>query len=182
VQADSLSHSGSHLDPEPATHPNPSISKRKQSAPLPPFLHDPTVSDLTPSLDPERPNDSIAIRVRNIRYRYLNWSYNWGPANLWEVEFCRMLQDARAAQEVDEFFEELEEHTRKGRNILKELRYAGGGTCVGEYGVFIDLFVQGLDMAVEIASEVKFFEVKLDEFAPVIPDVVVSTTRYISVE
>jgi hypothetical protein len=93
-----------------------------------------------------------------------------------------LLREARRISlvDVDEFFEELREHAQRGRDILKELRYAGGGTCVGEYGVFIDLFVQGFDMAVEIASEVKFFEVKLDEFAPVVPTVVESKIRYIS--
>jgi hypothetical protein len=93
-----------------------------------------------------------------------------------------MMQDARVAKEVDEFFWELEEHMQEGRYILKELRYTGGGTCVGEYGVFIDLFVQGFDMVVEIASEVKFFKVKLDEFAPIIPSVVESTTHHMSVQ
>lgn len=91
-----------------------------------------------------------------------------------------MLQQAREASELDEFFNELDEHTEIGRDILKELRYAGAGTCVGEYGVFIDLFVQGFDMAVDIASELKFFEVKLDEFAPVVPTTVESKIRYIS--
>jgi hypothetical protein len=161
------------------TQPKPTANRkrRKRSSSLPPTLPDPT-----PSLDPECPDESIAVRIRNIRLRYLNWTYNWGPANLWEREFNKLMEEARKISqvEVDEFFEELDEHTRKGRDILKELRYTGAGTCVGEYGVFIDLFVQGFDMAVDIASEVKFFEVKLDEFAPVVPTVVQSEIRYIS--
>jgi hypothetical protein len=136
--------------------------------------------DPTPSLNPERRDASIAVRIRNVRFRYLNWTYNWGPANLWESQFNKMLQHAREASEVDEFFDELDEHTANGRDILKELRYTGAGTCVGEYGVFIDLFVQGFDMAVDIASELKFFEVKLDEFAPVVPTTVESKIHYIS--
>jgi hypothetical protein len=35
-------------------------------------------------------------------------------------------------------------------------------------GVFIDLSIQGFNTVVDIASEVKFFGVKLDEFTPVI--------------
>jgi hypothetical protein len=43
------------------------------------------------------------------------------------------MQEARniSQVEVDELFEELDEHTRKGRDILKELRYMGVGTSVG---------------------------------------------------
>lgn len=70
---------------------------------------------------------------------------------------------------MDEFFSDLDDHAKLGRFLLNRLKYAGAGECVGEYGVFIDLFVQGFDMAVEIASEVKFFEVKVDEHAPCLP-------------
>jgi hypothetical protein len=51
--------------------------------------------------------------------------------------------------------------------------------CIGEYGVFINLFLQGFSMAVDIASELKFFNVKLDEFTPIIPTVVQSEIHYI---
>jgi hypothetical protein len=33
--------------------------------------------------------------------------------------------------------------------------------------MLMDLFVQGFELAVGLASEIKFFEVKLDEYAPV---------------
>jgi hypothetical protein len=156
--------------------PNSNRKRRKHSSSLPAVLSDPT-----PSLDPESPDDSIAVRIRHIRLRYLNWSYNWGPANLWESEFDRLLQEARniSTVDVDQFFEELSLHARKGWQILTDLRYVGAGACIGEHGVFIDLFVQGFDMAVEIASEVKFFEVKLDEYAPVVPTVVESNIRFV---
>ena len=39
----------------------------------------------------------------------------------------------------------------------------GEGTCSGEYGTFIDLFSQGMALAVDITSEVKFFELKVKE-------------------
>lgn len=50
------------------------------------------------------------------------------------------------------------------------MKYVGGGNpCVGQYGVFIDLFTQGFELAVSIAEEVKFFEVKIDLHAPELP-------------
>lgn len=167
---------GTHSEP---TQRKPTINqkRRKRSSSLPPTLLDPT-----PSLDPERPDGSIAVRIRNVRFRYLNWTYNWGPENLWESKFDELLREARKISQVDvdELFEAFDKHARRGRDILTELRYAGAGTCVGEHGVFIDLFVQGFDMAVDITSEVKFFEVKLDEFSPAVPFVVESHIRFIS--
>ena len=35
--------------------------------------------------------------------------------------------------------------------------------CSGEYGTFIDLFPQGMALAVGITSEVKFSELKVEE-------------------
>jgi hypothetical protein len=64
---------------------------------------------------------------------------------------------------------ELAEHTREGRDILTGVKYAGSGSCDEEYGVLMDLFVQGFELAVCLTSEIKFFEVKLDEFAPATP-------------
>ena len=41
----------------------------------------------------------------------------------------------------------------------------GEGACEGDYGTLIDLFSQGMALTVEITLEVKFFEVKIEEFA-----------------
>jgi hypothetical protein len=165
--------SESHVHQKPSTRGK----RRKRSSSLPPTLPDPT-----PSLDPDRHDDSIAIRIRNIRFRYLNWTYDWGPANLWERKFNKLLHEARRISQVDvdELFEELDKHACRGRDILKELKYVGAGACTGEYGVFIDLFVQGFEMAVDITSEVKFFEVKLDEYAPCLSTVIESEICFMS--
>lgn len=92
--------------------PNSNRKRRKHLSSLPAVLSDPT-----PSLDPESPDDSIAVRIRHIHLHCLNWSYNWGPANLWESEFDRLLQEARniSTVDVDQFFEELSLHACKGR-------------------------------------------------------------------
>ena len=46
---------------------------------------------------------------------------------------------------------------------MKALRQVGEGTCSGEYGTFIDLFSQGMALTIGITSEVKFFELKVEE-------------------
>src|SRR5882724_10160597 len=77
------------------------------------------------------------------------------------------MQESQVA--VDELFIQLAEHTCQGSNILTEVKFAGSGRCDEEYGVLMDLFIQGFDLVVGLTSEVKFFEVKLDEFAPESP-------------
>jgi len=77
------------------------------------------------------------------------------------------MQESQVA--VDELFIQLAEHACQGRNILTEVKFAGSGRCDEEYGVLMDLFIQGFDLVVGLTSEVKFFEVKLDEFAPESP-------------
>ena len=40
-----------------------------------------------------------------------------------------------------------------------------------------DLFLQGYEMVVAVTSEVKFVEVKLDEYAPAVPLIKLSNVR-----
>ncbi|KIM75797.1 hypothetical protein PILCRDRAFT_91919 [Piloderma croceum F 1598] len=93
------------------------------------------------------------------------------PENLWEARFNKLLDNATRESKVaiDELFLELEEHACEGRDILTDVKYAGSGRCDEEYGVLMDLFVQGFKLVVCLTSEIKFFEVKLDEFAPATP-------------
>ena len=47
---------------------------------------------------------------------------------------------------------------------MRSLQHVGEGAYEGDYGMLIDLFSQGMALMVEITLEVKFFEVKIDEF------------------
>ena len=106
--------------------------------------------------------------IRNLRLQYTNWTYNLGPRNLWETWFNAILDNATCESQVavDEPLVELAEHAHQGRDILTEIKYAGSGRCNEEYGVLMDLFVQGFELVVGLMSEIKFFEVKLDKYAP----------------
>jgi hypothetical protein len=66
-----------------------------------------------------------------------------------------MLDKATRESQVatDELFLVLADHARQGRDILTELKYAGSGRCDEEYGVLMDLFVQGFELTV-IRSQV----------------------------
>lgn len=111
----------------------------------------------------------------------LNWSWNYGPENMWETEFQFRLGIAqdKGDDALDRFFKKMLEHARRGRYILKNLRFAGVGTCEGNLGDFIDLFTQGMSLAVDITSEVKFFEVKMDELVADVPCIAALKVRYL---
>ena len=48
---------------------------------------------------------------------------------------------------------------------MKMIQSLGSGFCDGNCGNFLDLFLQGMELVMDITSEVKFFEVKIDELA-----------------
>ena len=57
----------------------------------------------------------------------------------------------------------------EGREILRDLKLVALVSCNSTYDEIRDLFIQGFEMAIAVTSEVKFFEVKLDEYAPATP-------------
>lgn len=57
----------------------------------------------------------------------------------------------------------------QGRDILKDLKFVASVSGNSMPDEIRDLFLQGYDMVIGVASEVKFFEVKLDEYAPATP-------------
>lgn len=78
---------------------------------------------------------------------------------------------------MDTFFNICEDHVQTGREILSDLRKISVGYCRNGR-VKKDKFIQIYDMLTIVLSEVKFFEVKLDEYAPSIPDSRLSSVRY----
>ena len=95
--------------------------------------------------------------------------YDWGPKNPWDLEFNTQLSIVRddGQRAVDTFFRNCETHTIEGREILRDLKFVASVSCNSTHDEIRDLFIQGFEMAIAVTSEVKFFEVKLDEYAPV---------------
>ena len=127
------------------------------------------VSEPAPDLPspPPPPAIAVAYRLRELRLARLNWSWNYGPENLWEAEFEFRLGVVQSKSEhrFDTFFKKIVEHARRGRYILKMIQSLGSGFCDGDCGNFLDLFLQGMELVMDITSEVKFFEVKINELA-----------------
>jgi len=125
----------------------------------------------------------IASNIRALRIKIVNWSYSWGPESLWEKRFndeVRLARDRGGHRAVDHFFLEFEQHTNEGREIMYDLKFVAAVSCNSTHDEIRDLFLQGFEMVTAVTSEVKFFEVKLDEYAPSVPMTKVSDVRYYS--
>lgn len=142
---------------------------------------DPRLEESLPALHIVR-KGSIQSRMKDIRSTTIAWSWDWGPENAWEVKFQRKMKQARdrGGGAVDIFIEDIELHAKQGRTILHRLRSIQIGRSLGEpESNLLDFFAQALEMGIQITSEVKFFEVKLDEYAPVVTKHQESTLRYV---
>lgn len=78
---------------------------------------------------------------------------------------------------MDDFFSLCDTHVQAGREILHDLRDLANANCRSGK-VRRDRFIQLYDMLETVLPEVKFFEVKLDEYAPSIPNSRLSSVRY----
>ncbi|KAG1871808.1 hypothetical protein DFJ58DRAFT_652397, partial [Suillus subalutaceus] len=119
--------------------------------------------------------------VEDVRIAISDWQFNWGPENMWEKQFndclCAQQECNSTFRLVDTFFSICEDHVQSGREILSDLRKIAVGYCRNGR-VMKDKFIQIYDMLTVILSEVRFFEVKLDEYAPSIPASRLSSVRY----
>ena len=119
-----------------------------------------------PPLPSPPPAFVIAYWLHELQLAKLNWTWNYGPENLWkaEFEFCLEVAQSKGKQQLDKFFRRIIEHAIRRWYILKKLWSVGTGLC-DDYGNFNDLFLQGMELVMDITSKVKFFEVKIDELA-----------------
>ena len=109
-----------------------------------------------------------------------NWQYEWGPESLWEKTFHDELS---AAQEkgrayVDRLLDKCDDHAYEGRRILSDLKFVAEISCDNTPDEIRDLFLQGYEMVMAVTSEVKFFEVQLDRYAPCVPTTKLSKMRH----
>ena len=93
---------------------------------------------------------------------------------------CELQGGMEVILAADKFLTQCQEHASKGREILEDLKYVAAGSCNSTVGEIMDMFLQGYEMVLSVASEVKFFEVKLDSLAPCVPMTKISDIRYYS--
>jgi hypothetical protein len=124
----------------------------------------------------ENPPDDIAYNLRTAHIKCVNWQYGWGSETQWESEFNAQLSIAReeGQEGVDGFFRACETHVVEGWEILKDLRFAASMSCNSTHDEIRDLFLQGYEMVIAMALEVKFFDMKLHQYTPAISTATIS--------
>jgi len=161
-----LLHTQSSLNPNDASATTPTVHS------LEPTASTSSIISLSNNhLRESGPPNDVAYNLQRLRIDIVNWQYSWGPENLWDLEFNNQLSVSRenGQDAVDAFFRNCEAHTMEGREILRDLKLVASVSCNSTYDEIRDLFIQGFEMAIAVTSEVKFFEVKLDEYAPATP-------------
>jgi hypothetical protein len=106
------------------------------------------------------PPDDLTYHIQKLRIDFVNWQLDWGETN-WETEFANQLHVAQQKGEIRNFIDGARHIVRTGRDLLYELKFIGEVSCNNTPDEIRDLFLQGYDMAIAIALQVKFFEVKL---------------------
>ncbi|KAG2342579.1 hypothetical protein BDR05DRAFT_948930 [Suillus weaverae] len=119
--------------------------------------------------------------VEDVHIAICDWQFNWGPENTWEKQFnnclCAQQEHNSTFRLVDTFLSICDDHVQSGQEILRDLRKITASYCRNGR-VMKDKFIQIYDMLTIILSELKFFEVKLDEYAPSIPTSRLSSICY----
>ncbi|KAG0693900.1 hypothetical protein DFH29DRAFT_881109 [Suillus ampliporus] len=107
------------------------------------------------------------------------WQTEWGPAATWGKNFHCSLTHAqeKGRRTTDEFFAHCEDHVCKGRVILCDLQLLAHHPNKGPMQMK-DMYIQMYDLMSLVLTEVIFFEVKLEEYAPAVPLSKVSEVQY----
>ncbi|KAG1724203.1 uncharacterized protein EDB91DRAFT_1062948 [Suillus paluster] len=113
--------------------------------------------------------DLKAKSMAEMRLLIGQWQYCWGPNNLWEKMFNEKLRSAQdqGSGSVNDFFSQCKAHTTDGQQLLNELKHIAYSPCNGRLAR--DKCIQLHDLLSVVLSEVRFFEVKFDEYAPAVP-------------
>ena len=114
--------------------------------------------------------DPVPSTLPELRVAIHDWQTEWEPEADWDRNFNLALRRAREKSwgSADQFFKECETHARVGRRFIRALRQLVQELCRsrGPQDKLCDMFLQVFDLLITIVSEVKFFEVKLHEYAP----------------
>ncbi|KAI5999210.1 hypothetical protein EDD15DRAFT_2363274 [Pisolithus albus] len=118
--------------------------------------------------------------LEEIRQLIAEWQSEWGAESTWPKRFHEQLKRAqgRGRLATDSFFSQCEAHVEEGRRLVWLLRsitrkgFRGAGRKVA------DSYEQVFDLLTSLLTELRFFEVKLDEYAPISPLSRISEARY----
>ncbi|KAL4073072.1 hypothetical protein V8B97DRAFT_2022912 [Scleroderma yunnanense] len=117
--------------------------------------------------------DPIPLTLPELCIAIHDWHTEWEPEADWDLNFNLALHQAREKRwgSADQFFKECETHACIGCHLIHGLRQLVQELCHsrGSWDKLCDMFLQIFDLLIAIVSEVKFFKVKLHEYAPLNP-------------
>lgn len=130
------------------------------------YLHPSALSELPP--------------LEKVRQLIANWQSEWATESTWPKKFHDQLRHAQGRGQLatDSFFSQCEAHVEEGRRLVWILRNIA---CKGFRGMgyrAADLYEQVFDLLTSLLTELRFFEVKLDDYAPISPLSQISEARY----
>ncbi|KAI5983702.1 hypothetical protein EDD15DRAFT_2201862 [Pisolithus albus] len=130
------------------------------------YLHPLAHSDLPP--------------LEKVRQLIADWKSEWGAESTWPKKFHEELKRAQGSGRLasDAFFSQCEAHVEGGRRLLCLLRSITRKGFRGTGYKVADSYEQVFDLLTSLLTELCFFEVKLDEYAPISPMSRVSEARY----
>ncbi|KIM58059.1 hypothetical protein SCLCIDRAFT_121331 [Scleroderma citrinum Foug A] len=131
-------------------------------------------SYLHPLVDTELPS------LEKVRQLIAVWQSEWGAESTWPKKFHEQLKHAQGSGQraTDSFFSQCADHIEEGRQLLWLLRSITRKGFRGEGCKVLDLYEQVFDLLTSLLTEIWFFEVKLDEYAPVFPLSQISEAHY----
>ncbi|KAF7967192.1 hypothetical protein HWV62_35592 [Athelia sp. TMB] len=127
------------------------------------------------------PMDDVAYHIRRLRVDHANWTQQMGAESIWDSSFTAQLLKASKDGKQDHFFRGILKHITAGRALLAQLKALGEAGLNSTPDEIRDLFMQGFDLITSTMAEVKFFELKLDQYAPIVPSSTISQIRFYDV-
>lgn len=166
----------------PSSAISPSLSQGRAGAaqevrPLPhqmpddPDIEDESTIDDIDSWTQKFAESDLPTNMSYLQLFVAKWTYDWGPESTWPKmwnEKLRMLRITGESMDFNMWFGQCETHVDQGREILRLFKYVASGD--GSYGhsELESSITHGYDLVCKVMAEVQFFQIKLDEYAPVI--------------
>lgn len=125
--------------------------------------HEPKISPVSSVVSP--------CSMSDLWNEHSKWSFHWGPDEAWLKQFQRNFLQAREQgnQSLSSYLSTLQEHVARGRKIVdwaREIDWQLRGDAGARSK---ETYTSGYELLTVVLSEVKFCEVMLDLYAPVLP-------------